>query len=131
MGGILKHTRPGRLRPFLAIVMLFALAGCAGSSSSSGPGDLVDEITRAVYQDDYARTVLHFDDAAKATVTRASLGDLSDRMHRLGSYSGLGQKAADPDKMRYVYELRFDRGTATAELRIDGDGKVGAYRVLF
>lgn len=131
MGDVLKYTRPGKMRPFLAIVMVFALAGCAGTSSSPAPGDLVDEITRAVYQDDYATTVLHFDDAAKATVTRASLGDLSDRMHRLGSYTGLGQKAADPDKRRYVYELRFDHGTATAELRIDAEGKVGAYRVLF
>jgi hypothetical protein len=63
-------------------------------------------------------------------VTRASLGQLSDRMHALGAYHGLKQTAADPDKGRYDYEATFDNGTLLVELRVDPDQKIGAYRIV-
>ncbi|MGH7708176.1 MAG: hypothetical protein ACREM8_01030 [Vulcanimicrobiaceae bacterium] len=111
-------------------LLLAFIAGCSSQNHGS-PAQLTDAITKAVYANDYAATTANFDDQAKSQVTRSSLGDLSDRMHRLGAYQSLAQKNAEPDKGRYAFELTFDKGTAMAELRIDPDGKVGAYRVAF
>lgn len=83
-----------------------------------------------MYADDYDATIASFDDATKAQVTRADLGDLSDRMRALGAYQGLSQTNAQPDLGKYEYDLQFAKGHMTAELRVDPSGKIGAYRVI-
>jgi hypothetical protein len=111
-----------------AIALAVAAAACA--QPRTDPLALADQTTRGVYAADYDATTARFDDALKAQVTRASIGQLSDQMHALGSYQGLKQKSADPDRGRYDYEAAFDKGTLLVELRIDPDDKIGAYRVV-
>ena len=105
-----------------------AATACASSSGNS-PRDLADTTTKSVYASDYDATVAHFDDDLKGQVTRGSIGTLSDRMHALGAYQNLTQTTSDPDHGRYVYDAAFERGHLKVELRIDPDGKIGAYRV--
>jgi hypothetical protein len=111
-------------------VSALLLAGCAGAAGSHSPAGLADSITRAVYNDDYDGTTANFDDATKAQVTRAQLGELADKMRSLGAYQGLTQTSADSDRGVYEYDLRFANGHMTAKLRLDPSGKVGAYRVI-
>jgi hypothetical protein len=114
---------------FAAIALALAAVACA-QPTNNDPLTLADQTTRGVYDVDYAATTARFDDALKSQVTRASIGQLSDRMHALGAYRGLKQTSADPDKGRYDYEATFDKGTLLVELRIDPDQKIGAYRVV-
>lgn len=118
-----------RARSVLAALAL-ALAASACAAKSDDPQALADQTTRAVYDVDLDRTTARFDDALKAQVTRASVGDLSDKMHALGAYKGLKPLASDPDKGRYDYEAAFDKGTMRVELRLDPNQKIGAYRVV-
>src|SRR5579875_4179133 len=90
-----------------AAVTAAAAFGCAAHDDVD-PQALADGVTRSVYNVDYAGTTAHFDDALKAQVTRASIGDLSDKMHALGAYRGLKASSSDPEKGRYVYAATFD-----------------------
>jgi hypothetical protein len=109
-----------------AIALTIAASACA---QHDDPQALADQTTRAVYDADYDRTVAHFDAALTGQVTRASVGQLSDTMHALGSYHGLKQTSTDPDKGRYDFEASFDKGTLIVQLRMDPTGKIGAYRI--
>ena len=103
------------------------LAGCAHTDAS--PAALADRTTRAVYNLDIDATGAGMDDALKSQLRRSTLGDLSDRMHALGPYTGLKQTSGDADKGRYAFEADFERGTLEVDLRLDPSGKIGAYRV--
>ena len=111
---------------FAAIALAIAACGCG---QHDDPQALADQTTRAVYDGDFDRTVAHFDAALTGQVTRASVGQLSDQMHALGTYHGLKQTSTDPDKGRYDFEAAFDKGTLIVQLRMDPTGKIGAYRV--
>ncbi|HEV3089641.1 MAG TPA: hypothetical protein VGX96_20735 [Candidatus Elarobacter sp.] len=108
----------------------FALAASACAQNRVDPQVLADQTTRSVYDADFNGTTSHFDDAAKAQVTRASLGELSDKMRALGAYHGLKQNSAEPDTGRYVYEAAFDKGTMLIELRLDPNQQIAAYRIV-
>jgi len=114
----------------MSAAFALALAAVACAQPRTDPLALADQTTRGVYDVDYDATVARFDDALKAQVTRASIGQLADQMHALGTYHGLKQTSADPDKGRYDYEAAFDKGTLLVELRVDPDQKIGAYRVV-
>jgi len=118
-----------RARLVTAAVAL-AIAACACAAKPDSPQALADQTTRAVYDVDLDRTTARFDDALKAQVTRASIGDLSDKMHALGAYRGLKPLTSDPDNGRYDYEADFDKGMMRVELRVDPNQKIGAYRVV-
>ena len=90
---------------------------------------MADETTRAIYAADLSGATSHFDDSLKGQVTRAQLGALSDAMHMLGNYKGLTELQSNGDSGRYDYTANFDRGTMVVMLRVDPDGKIGAYRV--
>jgi len=122
------HSRTVRRQLVAAIVLAIAAAGCAPHTAD--PQALADETTRGVYDVDLDRATAHFDDALKTQVNRASVGQLSDRMHALGTYRGLKQVAAEPDKGRYDYEASFDKGTLLVQIRVDPDQKLGAYRIV-
>ena len=108
----------------------FAVAASACAQNHADPQALADQTTRSVYNADYDATTAQFDDTAKAQVTRASLGDLSDKMHALGTYHGLKPTSSEPDTGRYVYEAAFDKGTILIELRMDPNQKIAAYRIV-
>ena len=116
---------------FALLLGVSLTAGCAHGQSdgASDPRALTENITRAVYADDMDSATANFDDAAKKEVTRASVGTLSDLMHRLGAIKGVTQRSADPDNGRYDYDVAFERGSLIAHLRLDPSGKVGAYHV--
>jgi len=111
-----------------AVVLAFAAIGCSHASGSD-PAQAADSITRSVYANDYDATVANFDDATKKTVTRTELGALSDRMHALGDYKSLTARDANPDTGKYEYDAAFTNGSLLVLLRVDPDGKIGAYRV--
>jgi hypothetical protein len=111
-----------------AVALAIAASACA--QNRADPQVLADQTTRSVYNADYDATTSRFDDVAKAQVTRASLGDLSDKMRALGAYQGLKPNSSDPSTGRYVYEATFDKGTMLIELRIDPNQQIAAYRVV-
>ncbi len=107
--------------------LTFALGACGAPADS--PAAIADQTTKAVYNVDVDGTEAHMADDLKNQVTRASIGDLSDKMHALGAYKGVKQTSSDPDKGLYAFEASFDRGTLAVNLRLDPTGKIGAYRV--
>jgi hypothetical protein len=113
----------------VAVALAIAASACAQTTTQTNPQALADQTTRAVYNLDYATTTAQFDDALKAQVTRASMGQLSDQMHALGTYQGLKPLSSDADKGRYDYEATFDKGTLVVQLRLDPNQKIGAYRI--
>lgn len=87
-------------------------------------------MTKAVYDNDYNGVTANMDSALAPTVSRGEVGDLSDRMHKLGDYSGLTQVTADTNAQKYTYVAKFSKGAMIVELRMDPDGKVAAYRIV-
>ncbi|MGP6159207.1 MAG: hypothetical protein ACLPYS_17150 [Vulcanimicrobiaceae bacterium] len=124
-GGVVRQARSAPRGALLAGALW--LAAC---SSGSDPGALAEKITRAVYANDLDSTVASFDDQTKKVVTRSQLGVISDRMHALGDIKSFAQRSAEPDKGRYDYDVSFSNGIMLVQLRVDPDGKVGAYRVV-
>jgi len=112
-----------------AALRIVLAAGCA-PGAASGPDALAERITRAVYANDFDGTVASFDDALKKSATRSSVGDISDRMHALGTLKTVKRRSGDADRGRYDYDLIFERGAMLAQLRLDPSGRVGAYRVI-
>lgn len=106
----------------------FALA-LSACGHGAAPQTLADQTTKAVYNVDLDGTQKNFDDSLKKQVTREQIGTLSDKMHALGTYKGLKPTASDPDKGRYDFEADFDNGVMVVEMRLDPNGKIGAYRV--
>ncbi len=105
------------------------LAACS-SGGNQDPSALAEKITRAVYANDLDTTIATFDDETKKQVTRSQLGVISDRMHALGDIKSFTQRSSEPDKGRYDYDVSFTGGSMLVQLRVDPDGKVGAYRVV-
>jgi hypothetical protein len=108
-----------------AIAVAIALSACGGSS----PQRLADQTTQALYQDNRDGVVQNFDSSLKSQVTLAQVGAISDAMHMLGGYRGLKPLQSNGDAGRYDFAASFDKGTMLVMIRMDPDGKIGAYRV--
>jgi hypothetical protein len=106
------------------------LLGACSSGGNQDPNALAEKITRAVYANDLDTTVASFDDETKKQVTRGQLGVISDRMHALGDIKSFTQRSSEPDKGRYDYDVSFTNGSMLVQLRVDPDGKIGAYRIV-
>ena len=102
-----------------------ALAGCG----SSNPQHMADETTQALYRADRNGAIADFDDTLKGQVTQAQVGAISDAMHMLGNYKGLDSLHGDGNTGRYDYVANFERGKMLVMLRVDPNGRIGAYRV--
>jgi predicted component of type VI protein secretion system len=116
-------------RVLLAAALAVLLAGCSAGSASDRAQKLADDATKAVYNDDMTGLTANMNAALVPTITRAQLGDLADKMHALGDYQGLTPAGSDTLKSEYDFKAKFDKGTWTVMLRLDGDGKIAAYRV--
>lgn len=124
--------RYGTLTMRCTLCAALFLNGCAQTTSSSAdPNVLAEKVTRAVYSNDLNAVLGDFDEDLKKQVTRREIGALSDKMHLLGEVKSLTQRAADPEKGRYDYEVVFEHGKMTERIRLDPNGKVGAYRLDF
>jgi hypothetical protein len=109
-----------------ALLLIFLVSACA----SNDPQSTANGVTRAVYNNDVSAVQPYFDDALRPQVSRASVGVLSDKMHTMGSYSGLTLLASDTTKHEYSYRANFSKGTVNIVVRIDPDGRLAAYRVF-
>lgn len=116
---------PSALKLAAGVLLFAASAGCAHDD----PQQSADATTRAVYDLNLDALSASFDTSLKPQLTRTSVGLLSDKMHALGAYRGLTPLSSDPDKGRYTYTAKFDKGTMTVSMRLDPDRKIGAYRV--
>jgi hypothetical protein len=114
------------LRRWIALTAIAALAACHGGD----PGSAAGTVTRAVYNDDAKAVTAQMDPSLAKQVTRASVGAISDTMHRLGSYKGLSLLAQDPSKSEFTYRAQFSKGTMNLVVRVGNDGKLTAYRVF-
>ncbi|MDQ2679807.1 MAG: hypothetical protein M3Y21_02125 [Candidatus Eremiobacteraeota bacterium] len=120
-----------------AVALLIAgLVGCGGgnassSSGSSGQQATADNVTEAMFKNDRDSVVANFDSSLHNKVTRAEVGTLSDKMHQLGDYKGLTPLASDLTKSEFSYTANFTKGAARVVMKLDADGKIGAYRVFF
>ena len=123
-------ARSKPVRRSVVTVAAFALALAeVACSHGTDPKAMADATTRGVYDADYDRTTQNFDSALKLTVTRQSIGQISDKMHALGTLHDLKPTTSDADKGRYDYEATFDKGAMLVQIRLDPNGKIGAYRV--
>jgi hypothetical protein len=115
--------------PAVALFLLgAALAGCGGSPAGQAQSQ-ADSVTKAVYNNDPAAVQQNFDNALKNQITRAQVGMLSDKLHKLGDYKGLTYVSNDGLKNEYSYTATFSSGTAPVVMRLDADGKIAAYRI--
>jgi hypothetical protein len=113
----------------LAAILALSVAGCASGSPSNRALKLADDATKAVYGDDMSGLTANMNAALVPTVTRAQLGDLSDKMHALGDYQGLTPTSTDSLKSEYDFKANFTKGSWTVMVKLDADGKIAAYRV--
>jgi hypothetical protein len=114
-------------RALACLVFGAALAGC--SSPASDAQNQADGVTKAVYNNNGAAVAQNFDGALKKQVTRAQVGLLSDKLHKMGDYKGLTYVSNNGLKNEYTYRANFDKGTAPVIVRFDSDGKIAAYRI--
>jgi len=118
------------LRRWLPLVLLAALTACGASAASGAAARAADSVTKDVYNNDAQSVASQLDGPLQSQVSRGEVGMLSDKMHALGAYKGLTYIAGDPAKNEYTYRANFDKGTLNVVVRIDSDGKLGAYRVF-
>jgi len=116
----------------LAASLALGLVACSGASGSSGSDQqkLAENVTRAVYNNDMESVTSNMSSTLAPQVTRGSLGVLSDEMHTMGNLQGLSETDTDAPARRYTFDAKFDRGDMTVQMRLDGDGKIVAYRVV-
>jgi hypothetical protein len=114
------------LRAF-AVAGMLATAACGGGDSPQQTA--TDETTKAVYNDDLNAMQSHFDAALQKQITIDGVRELSQKLHAFGEYKGVTQTAADANTGRYDYNASFDKTTMAVHVRVDSDGKLGAYRI--
>lgn len=105
-----------------------AVALCACASPSAKATSAADTITKSVLANDANGVRNAMDAQQQADVTRASVGTLSDVMHKLGDYRGLTLTKSDTGKNVFTFRADFSKGAMVVEVRMDPDGKVAAYR---
>lgn len=110
----------------IALTGALTLVACGGSSPQQ---NAADDATKAVYNNDLNAMQSHFDDALQKQVTLGGVSALSQKLHAFGAYKGLSQLDADAGAGRYDYNATFDNATMTVHVRVDGDGKLAAYRI--
>jgi len=111
-----------------AAVFAAALAACGGGNGAAQA--TADTITKAVIANDVGTVQNNLEDSLKPTVTRASVGALSDAMQKLGTYEGLTLLSSDAAKNEYTYRADFTGGHMNVVVKLDSDGKAGAYKAI-
>ncbi len=115
-------------RTLACLALGAVLASCGGSPAGQALSQ-ADTVTKAVYNNDPTAVQQNFDPALKQQITRAQIGLLSDKLHKMGDYKGLIYVSNDALKNEYTYRADFANGTAPVILRLDPDGKIAAYRI--
>ncbi len=119
-------------RRIVALALLAVVpAACSGALAGGGSAQAAAEgVTTAAYADNFAGVTEHFDRQLRATVSRAEVGALSDKMHALGTYQGLTYVSGDPTKSEFTYRANFSNGSMSLVIRMDPSGKLAAYRIF-
>ncbi len=112
-----------------SVALIVSIAACSGGTNSTAD-HAADAVTKTVYANDFRGTTAQLDASTKSEVTRASVGALSDLMHRMGAYKGVALMAQNPAKNEYTYTATFDHGTLIVAIRMDAKGGVAAYHVF-
>ncbi len=117
------------VKRYVALASAFLICGLAGCGNRSDPQKTAEALTQAVYADDLVTAVGSFDAQTQPSLNRGDLGRLSDLLHGYGDYRSLSQLSGDANTGQYTYSAAFTRGTVIVLMRLDADGKVGAYRI--
>lgn len=112
-----------------AATIAVALSACGGGGNGAAQST-ADTITKAVIANDVATVQNNLDDGLKPTVTKTSVAALSDAMQKLGEYKGLTLLSSDATKNEYTYRADFASGTMNVVIKLDPDGKAGAYKAI-
>lgn len=112
-----------------AATLAVALSACGGGGNGAAQST-ADTITKAVIANDVATVQNNLDDGIRPTVTKASVGALSDAMQKLGAYKGLTLLSSDAVKNEYTYRADFASGSMNVVIKLDPDGKAGAYKAI-
>jgi len=112
-----------------AATLAVALSACGGGGNGAAQST-ADTITKAVIANDVATVQNNLDDALKPTVTKTSVAALSDAMQKLGDYKGLTLLSSDATKNEYTFRADFASGTMNVVVKLDSDGKAGAYKAI-
>jgi len=120
-----------RFAPTLAAATLaVALAACGGAGGNGAAQSTADTITKAVIANDVGTVQNNLDDSVRPTVTKTSVAALSDAMQKLGDYRGLTLLSSDATKNEYTYRADFAKGAMNVVIKLDSDGKAGAYKAI-
>jgi hypothetical protein len=114
-------------RAVACVVLCSVLASCG--SPAADAQNKADGVTKGLYNNDGAAATQNFDAPLKQQVTRAQVGMLSDKLHKMGDYKGLTYVSNDGLKNEYTYRANFSKGDAPVIVRFDSDGKIAAYRI--
>ena len=112
-----------------SVVLGLCVAACSSGTNATAD-HAADAVTRTVYANDFKGTTAQLDTSTRGEVTRASVGALSDLMHRMGAYKGIALMAQNPAKNDYTYTATFDHGSLIVAIRMDANGGVAAYHVF-
>jgi hypothetical protein len=118
------------MRTTLIGAMALAVALTACGRDNGAAESTAETITKAVIANDSAAVQGVMDDALRAKVTRASVGALSDKMHKLGDFKDLTLLSSDLTRNEYTYRADFEHGAMKVIIRLDKDGKAAAYRAV-
>ena len=116
--------------PILGAAALAAALTACGGGNGGVAESTADTITKAVIANDTDTVQHNLDAALKPQITRASVGTLSDTMHKLGDYKGLTLLSSDAAKNEFTYRADFATGAMNVVIRLDPDGKAAAYRAI-
>jgi len=108
------------------VALAAVLTACADSNAAATHA--ADSITKSVIANDADAVRADMDAQQQPKVTRASVGTLSDVMHKLGDYKGLTLLSADAARSVFTYRADFASGSMNVVVRLDPDGKAAAYR---
>jgi hypothetical protein len=112
--------------PVSLAVAVTALCACAHPT----PVDLASWTTRAIYDADAAAARRHFARDVVATMSDASVADVSAIMHRFGAYRAVTAVSSGPQPLRYDFEAFFENGSMLLQLKLDSDGRIIGYRLI-
>ena len=115
-----------RCRPRSRCGAVLAFAACGGARRSKRPPMTPP---KAVYNDDLNAMQSHFDAALQKQVTIDGVTRSRSNCMPSAPIKASRRSAADASAGRYDYDAAFDNATMAVHVRVDGDGKLAAYRI--
>jgi hypothetical protein len=119
-----------RIRPLIAVAAIVQVAAVlAACSPVHREEHLADAVTRAVIADDMSGVARYFDAAARTTITRIRVAELSDELTAQGAYEGLREDRSWCKPGFLCFDVRFAKRPYREIMKLDSDGKIAYWYI--